>query len=152
VDGDGAKVEVIEPLTRVTTVVRINGLAPVQDVMASQRFVVRLVAGHTLSGHRIVTTNDDGALVYADHDDMSQLNRPVWLVENAWSTGDLATAVAQGPAFETSWSWTPGLAVFIGSEGQLTQTPPSTGWLRKIASVAEVQGIWFDPQPPIVLS
>lgn len=152
-DFQGAIVEVIEPLTRVTTVQHTVGIPPqVTEPAPVQRYVVRRATAQTMSGHRVVTTDDAGLLVYADHDDMTQLNRRLFLLENAWSAGDLATAVASGPSYESSWSWDPNRAIFLGSEGQLTQTPPSTGYLRKVAAVAEVHGIWFDPQPAIVLT
>lgn len=149
----GSRVEVIEPRSHVIEVITVLG-EPVPVIGAGQtaRIVGTFVAATVLGGHRVVTTNDTGQLVYADHDDLTQRNRAMYLTEGAWDAGVTATVTAFGPVWDSSFDLIPGEPLYVGSNGLLTQLTPTTGYLRKVAFAAEVQGIWFDPQPPIVLS
>ncbi|WP_254509872.1 hypothetical protein [Anatilimnocola floriformis] len=63
-----------------------------------------------------------------------------------------ATALIRvyGPMLEPSFSFVPG-PIFVGLNGSLTQTPPTTGWLQQIAVADSPTQIFVDPQPPIDL-
>ncbi len=113
---------------------------------------VEAVAGVTLSGHRAVIPDVDGTLIYADQQDSTQVNLPVYLTFSSWAQGEVATVVGIGPVEEASWDWTPLLPIYLGSNGLLTQVAPTSGFLRKVASVASPTSIWFDPQPAITLT
>lgn len=76
-----------------------------------------------LSGHRVVTPQADGTLIYADNTNTAHRSRPLWVTTGAALTGTTATAVSHGVLVEPSWSWAPG-AVYLGENGLLTQTPP----------------------------
>ena len=90
-------------------------------------------AGAALSGHRIVRLNADGEAVYADHTVVADASAVLGMTIAAASQGDDVLVQTEGELVEPSWSWGPDLPIFLGAEGQLTQSPPATGFILCIA-------------------
>ncbi|MEU1550205.1 hypothetical protein [Nocardia sp. NPDC005745] len=86
--------------------------------------VVSGVAAVPLSGHRAVTRQPDGTLVYASADAPGHMHAPIWITTGAADAGAQATAVAFGEITEPSWAWTPG-PLYLGLAGAITQIPPT---------------------------
>jgi hypothetical protein len=81
------------------------------------------IAGETLGGHRLVWINNNQAF-YASADEVSA-ELVSGITTGAVSSGALATIQSSGEIEEPSWSWAEGV-VYLGLNGQLTQTPPTT--------------------------
>lgn len=82
-------------------------------------------AAHPLSGHRIVTLNGAGLLVYASNADIAQAHRIGGISTNAADAGGGVFVQRSGPLEEPSWSWSTSDPVFLGADGALTQVPPA---------------------------
>lgn len=95
-----------------------GGLVPVADELS-------LVAGTNLSALRAVTTNGSGEAVYASNDTLLNA-QVVGLTVNAANSGNNVTIKTNGVITDASWNWTKG-TVYLGTNGQLTQTAPSGG-------------------------
>lgn len=95
-----------------------GGLVPVADELS-------LVAGTNLSALRAVTTNGSGEAVYASNDTLSNA-QVVGLTVNAANSGNNVTIKTNGVITDANWNWTKG-TVYLGTNGQLTQTAPSGG-------------------------
>jgi hypothetical protein len=115
--------------------------------------VVERVTAAALSGHKLVVPLDDGTVNYGDSSNILHANRPVWLTTGAWGSGVTATLVAAGPVTEPSWNWTPGLPIWLGLNGALTQTiPVSAVFARQVARVINATTLEFTTQQPIMLA
>lgn len=112
---------------------------------------VTATAGVLLSGHRAVVADDEGLLIYADRLLLEEIDRPVWLTTRSWSVGDEATVVAYGTVDEPSWAFTPGLPLYLGLNGLLSQIPPITGFLLRLGVAVTATRIFFNPGVPIAL-
>jgi hypothetical protein len=66
----------------------------------------------------------NGQLNYASNDNVAHLAAPLWITTGAASPGSPVDVLITGLMVEPSWSWTPG-PVYLGANGQLTQTPPA---------------------------
>lgn len=95
-----------------------GGLVPVADELS-------LVAGTNISALRAVTTNGSGEAVYASNDTLLNA-QVVGLTVNAANSGNNVTIKTNGVITDASWNWTKG-TVYLGTNGQLTQTAPSGG-------------------------
>lgn len=113
--------------------------------------IVLIAAGEALSGHRAVAVVA-GEAVHADHATPAHRGLVRGITTGAVSEGDVARVQVFGPMREVSWSWTPGLPIYVGANGALTQTAPTSGWLQRIAVADTATQIFIDPQPIIVLS
>ena len=85
-------------------------------------------AGAALGGHKVVKAGPLGAVYYADSDNPVDAGGVIGVTMNAALQGDPVNVQATGEMEESGWSWTPGLPVFLGPLGTLTQTPPVTGF------------------------
>ena len=85
-------------------------------------------AGSALGGHKVVKAGPLGAVYYADSDYPVDAGGVLGVTMHAVLSGDPVNVQATGEMDESSWSWTPGLPVFLGPLGTLTQTPPTTGF------------------------
>ena len=88
-----------------------------------------------LSGHRCVyaTTNSagDGAN-YADNQTPAHGLRVIGITLHAATAGSEIQVISSGEIEEPTWSWVPDLPIFCGANGTLTQTAPTSGWLKQL--------------------
>ena len=92
-------------------------------------------AAGPLSGHRLLALVA-GSAVYADTNTPAHKLSVIGISPGAVNAGELVAPVSSGPMNEPGWTWTPGLPVYAGPNGVLTQSPAPTGWLR-ILGVAQ---------------
>jgi len=112
------------------------------------------IAAVALSGHRAVTPRPDGTVEYASNAVAAHLHAPLWITQGAVTAGQLATVLAYGALVESSWAWTPGVPLFLGAGGLLTQTAPVAPGALFSAQVGTATGAtaaFFDRQPSIGL-
>ena len=102
----------------ITLDIKSGGLVPISDD-------VSLTAGASLSALRAVTSNSNGEAVYASNDTLANA-QVIGITSNAASAGAGVTIKTSGILTDASWSWTKG-TVYLGTNGQLTQTTPSGG-------------------------
>lgn len=88
-------------------------------------------AGEVLGGHRVVRFDSSGLVWYADKDSAALGPHAVGITTGAVSLGAIATVTLTGKVVEGSWAWAAG-PVWLGDDGQMTQTPPTTGVLVQI--------------------
>lgn len=112
-------------------------------------------AGEILSGHRVVTRDAADGIVYASNDDSAFLSAPLWLTTGAALVGAEVTVLVLGTFEEPTWSWTPGGPLYLGANGQLTQTPPTAAggavFLAQVGVATSATTVFIDRQPSFVL-
>lgn len=86
---------------------------------------LQLTAGVSLSALRAVTTNTSGQAIYASNDTLGNA-QVVGITLGAANAGEQVGVKTFGPISDANWNWTKG-AVYLGTNGQLTQTAPSGG-------------------------
>jgi hypothetical protein len=82
----------------------------------------------TLSGHRVVKMEASGKVGYADSASVSDAGQVLGVTLNAALPGDVVNVQVTGELTESSWTWVPGLPVYLGTAGTLTQTLPVAGF------------------------
>lgn len=107
-------------------------------------------AGETIHGHRAVRIVD-GELFHpnvfvADHAD-----QVVGIALNSAAIGETVTVRTQGEIIAGFWSWSAGY-VYVGTDGQLTQSPATTGWLLEVGRVKDSTSVDVDIEVPIYRS
>lgn len=109
------------------------------------------VAGMTLSGHKAATVNSAGLAVYVDSDTPADAGKVLGITMNAALTGAAVNVQATGEVDEVSWSWTPGLPVYVGPAGALTQTPPVNGFIQAVGMAVSPTKLAVGIRPAITL-
>jgi hypothetical protein len=85
----------------------------------------RYIAGETLSGHRVVALSTSNHVLYASNTNTSQLNTVLGITTGAALGGEYVNVKFAGMLVEPTWNWAPGLPVYLGANGVLTQTIPT---------------------------
>jgi hypothetical protein len=114
--------------------------------------VVTGIAGEVLSGHRVVKRDyTTGELFYADKDNSGDANSILGLTLQAANIGDQCRVRIVGELIEPSWSFVNKRPVFLGNNGQLTQTKPTTGFIVRIGIPQGLTRLLVNIEEPIIL-
>lgn len=108
-------------------------------------------AAFNLSGHRAVYVNDSKLLEYADNTTAAHANRVFGITIRAVAGGSRASVMIFGKLTEPSWSWFTGQSIFLGADGQLQQTRPSSGFVLKLGYAVSNTTMFVDIKSPIFL-
>ena len=109
---------------------------------------VEHVAETALSGHRIVAVINNKA-VYADKDTLLHWTNIRGITTGSALQGADACIQVAGPLVEPSWNWTPDEPIYLGNDGVMTQTVPTTGAVIQIAVADTPTRIMIDRRLPI---
>lgn len=105
-----------------------------------------LVCSGSVSALRAICVNGSGIGVYADAGSLST-SLVVGISITAGTTVNVRTSgVVEDPA----WSWTPNAPVYLGANGYMTQTQPTSGILAVIGTAKSENELLVNIQPPIV--
>ncbi|MES2488570.1 MAG: hypothetical protein V4607_02175 [Pseudomonadota bacterium] len=110
--------------------------------------ILQAIAGVDLGGHRAIFI-DEGLAFYADAD-MASAERVAGITLGAAADSELANYQTAGEITEPSWNWNEG-PVFLGLNGLLTQTPPSTGAIIELGVALNATRLLVRIQRPIFL-
>lgn len=110
-------------------------------------------AGAAVSGHMGVAINSDGEVEYASCDSGLSSLSFIGVTTSAASSGADVPVRSSGEIEHGGWTWTPGLPVFLGLNGALTQTlPPGALFCLVVGYAHAATRLLVNPQPPISLS
>ncbi|WP_261365333.1 collagen-like protein [Anatilimnocola floriformis] len=87
-----------------------------------------------------------GKAVHADKDTSSHAGVVRGILLNAPAQNATARIQIYGPLTHDGWTWTPTGDIYIGNDGQLTQTQPVTGFIRRIAVADTATRIFIQMQ------
>jgi len=90
-----------------------------------------LSAGETIPGHKVVSASGGGAFK-ASSTNAGNIQGAVGISLNAAATGETVNIATSGRVDEPSWSWPVGKPIFLGTDGALVVTPPTTGYLLRV--------------------
>lgn len=113
-------------------------------VTSGDATIITPLAGETLSGHRAVYIADNGKAFYSAPDDSCR--RTVGLTTGAAVLNATASIQTDGVLTEPTWSWTGNEPIYLVSNGMLTQTVPTTGYVFQIGVPAGPTKLRIEPQ------
>lgn len=140
-----------QQVVRVLTGTAQGPAGPAGPIGPAGATYMTLIAGTPLSGHKVVKISPLGSAHYADSDNPADAGSVVGVTMNAALPGDPVNVQAAGELGEVSWSWTPGLPVFLGPAGTLTQVPAATGFQLAIGVAVTPTKLIINIKQPIVL-
>lgn len=121
-----------------------------QGPAGSAEFIVRL-AGESLGGQRVVIIGDTEEVFYADPTVEDHAYRVRGLTRGAATQGNTVEIQTQGEMTEPSWTWTPGLPVFLNPNGLLSHSPPETGFILLVGSALSSNKLFIKIDLPFFL-
>lgn len=110
-----------------------------------------LVAQQPLGGHRIVIAAGLNGADHADATDPAHFGRVVGITTGAAAALAEVTVQSAGPIDEASWSWVPDADIWLGTNGLMTQTPPSSAaFVQRVGFALTPTRIWVDLSEPVL--
>jgi hypothetical protein len=110
------------------------------------------VAAVVLSGHRVVTVDEDGKIIYADSANLDHVGKVLGITTGAAAQNANITIKAFGELTEPSWNWDMDKSIYLGANGALTQTPPTVGFLLEVAFPLSPTSVFVSLKQPFVRS
>lgn len=111
---------------------------------------IPMTAGENLSALRVVMSGPSG-VIYADASSILT-SKPVGITMTAATAGQTVQVKAAGIISDALWSWVPNDTIWLGSNGMLTSTPPSSGVAARVGIAMTATSIMVQIHQPIVLS
>jgi hypothetical protein len=112
---------------------------------------INMVASQNISIHTVVAPDGTGGVVYATNNNPSQVGKPMGIAWNSATSGNQVQVITTGEVDESTWNWNPG-EVYLGINGGLTQTPPTSGILQVIGVALTATRLSVGIQLPIILN
>jgi hypothetical protein len=112
----------------------------------------QFVASGSLSGHRIVISNPNGTVSYADAGTTSHANRVLGITTGAAAAGADITVKWSGEFSEPTWNWTPGDRIYLGLAGNLTTSPTGVAFIQRIGHAVSPTTIFLQISEAIVVT
>jgi hypothetical protein len=110
-------------------------------------------AAITLSGHRAITRDATGQVIYASSGDEEHADTVIGVTSAAAAPGSTVRYVSHGEVItEGSWTWTPGKQIYLRTMGQLSQTPPTSGVLCVVGVALTATSMLVSPKSSIILA
>lgn len=110
-----------------------------------------MITAQALSGERIVYAVDASTVNYASCSDIAHFSQVLGLTETAAASGASVNVRRSGEFTFEGWSWIQG-PVFLGENGALTQTVPSTArFSLAIGFAMSATTLFIDIGTPIIL-
>lgn len=142
-----------------------DGWVVVQDVGAqgppgpasegnAERVEFRVEAGFDIPAfHVVVPRLAEGTVRLADNSVMSHIDRPMWLALTGALAGETFTVLAYGLIEHLAWTWVQG-PIYLGEDGELTQTPPTSpdaSFGAQLGYAVGAQCMFYERTAPILL-
>lgn len=147
-DGTDSRVTVLSVDTPITVVSAGFGVQGATGPRGEGRLST-YDAAVPVSGHTVLTLNAVGLVLPADPTDPTHANGIVGISTGAAAEGETASVATSGLLTHSGWTFTPGLPVFIGVAGVITQTPPVAAWQKAVGVALSATSIVIELQPAI---
>lgn len=130
----------------------LNPIATLADTFTGANpNIISAPAAQALGGHRMAVITAAGLADYADNTIPAHADLVHGLTTGAVASGDMAQVLTRGEITEPSWNWTPGLPLYLVSNGLMSQTPPVSGFSLPAGSAISPTKIFIEFQPPTLL-
>lgn len=106
--------------------------------------------GFTVGGGRVLSLDNTGNLIYADNTINTTAETLIGISVNSAIPGDIVRIVYNGEADDSGWTWLPGKQLYVGINGVITQTPPTSGYVMPIGIARSPTKIVVQIRTPII--
>ena len=141
------EVTVVVPRPVVVTVAEVGIQGPPGPAGTA---ILQRVAAQALSAHRVMRSVDASLVDYCDNATISHGTTLLGISTNAAASGAAIGVLTSGVMSEPSWALTPGLPIFCGANGTLTQVYTPGAWVRTVGYAESATSIVIQISQPII--
>lgn len=140
---------VVLPIPETTVVIASGEQGPPGIPGPAGGQVLERTAGELLSALRAVFEDAAGRVWLADATEAGEVFTLLGVTTTAADAHQQVLVQRLGAIDDAAWGWTPGVRVYLGAAGQLTQTPPATGFDVLIGVALSPTRLLLSIQDPI---
>jgi hypothetical protein len=130
---------------------KINvGLQGIRGTAGQDNTFITRNTAHIVSGERVVRLTANGTVEYASNEPGGYQNS-AGLTKHSAIEGQPVQIASFGDYEFNGWNWTPLLPIFLGVDGFITQTPPTSGVSLQVATAISATKIFIKIGEPIIL-
>lgn len=122
------------------------------DVVTEGSRFTPYIAGDAIGGQRVVVTDAVGKVVHADHTDTDHFGLVTGITSTSAILDEEVLIVSYGRMTDPVFSFTAEEKVYVSTNGLLTQTAPTTGFLQCIGHAVSTDTLFINPQIPTRLA
>lgn len=112
--------------------------------------VINVTASQNISGY-VAVGLVAGLAVQADSSDISQLEGLLGIATGGALAASSVSVQFTGQITYNGWAWALGTPIFLGTNGALTQIPPTVGFSQVVGKPITTTSMMVDIQSPVVL-
>lgn len=145
--------------SNIPVVTNSDGYIDVTLIEGTSKIVVKCInnTGTTIAANKVVAllgydeTENLPEIVLADRTDNTQINCVFGLTSNAVDDADTVKVIVEGTIYNNTWSYDTSKPLFLDTNGNITQTSPTSGFVIVLGKVVDVSSISFRTMFPIIL-
>lgn len=118
----------------------------------TENIISNWVAEEIINSHRILVTTSSGTVKHANSSILLDAHRILGLSLTAATIGGNVRVLEFGTVSEVSWNWIVDTAMFLGEDGVLTQTSPTTGFTSVVGFASSATSLFIRPRQAILLA
>ena len=107
--------------------------------------------GQTISALKLVTSDTDNRIIYAESGDTFEKSQVLGLALDAGAEDDLISVRAFGLVADPFFAFAAGVNLYLGASGVITDTPPSTGFRVLVGKSLGIGEVFIDVSETIIL-
>ena len=108
------------------------------------------LASENIGGHTVVIMTS-GGIAKASSDTVPHASKVLGITYSSVTTGNSVQVVTAGDITEPTWSWVAGNAIYLSTNGTLTQTPPTSGFILQLGTALTATSMNLNLRFPIIL-
>jgi hypothetical protein len=124
---------------------------PVGPPGATDKLSYRRIASGPLGGQRMIKSNTDGTVSYADTTDVTHAGKVLGMTDFAVVDGEEVLIVREGLIEFEGFSFDIGLPVYLGENGLITQTASVSGFSQIVGFAENPTSLFLNLREPIIL-
>lgn len=122
------------------------------SIIVPEGDIMRKICAENVGGHRMVTVDSNGEILHADKDLILDGKQTIGMTLQAALAGsECEIAISGDEVIEPSWNWITTSSIYLGDDGILTQTAPTTGFVLIVAVPLTSTSIRVRIEMPIFL-
>ena len=94
--------------------------------------IITKIAGQVLSANKAIVLNSAGKVIFADKDNIDHFFKVYGVTRNSAILDETVEITTYGEHENNTWSWELDKAIYLSTGGELTQAPPTTGFIIQI--------------------
>lgn len=107
-------------------------------------------AGEILNGYRVCYLGADERVYLASSLDLSTISKSLIMTRHSAIENEIVECVLSGKITNTGWGLTPGARYFLTSGGQITSTPPTSGYLHEVGTAEKTDTLLINFTRPVI--